>query len=98
MCRCKHGVFMSRMFKHYIALKSFVSVHEAFGNVCPDKKVLYKMVVPNQWFVNPIFQGVDRKISAMAYFLCLDFDKVISNLVSFATAHFRKKILEFTVL
>jgi hypothetical protein len=34
--------------------------------------------------------GCSWKVSAMAYFLCSQFDEVISNLVSFATARFRK--------
>jgi hypothetical protein len=35
----------------------------------------------NLWFVNPL--GVCRKMSAMAYFLCSQCDKAISNLVYF---------------
>jgi hypothetical protein len=52
-------------------------------------------VITNLWFANPlgvrkIFQGVLEKISAMGYFLCPQFDKAESNLVSLAKTHVYK--------
>jgi hypothetical protein len=38
------------------------------------------------------------KMSAMAYFLCSQFDKAMSHLLSFATPHVSEKLVQFTIV